>query len=106
MDIFGSFFEIAFGPGDGSIFLVISVFIGLAAGRLSSLWLAVLFAVGMDVAMPGAIDMIDGSSFNIAHELALDRLVEQNGSGVLFRTIGYFGSISLIVLLKKGLGNP
>jgi hypothetical protein len=105
MDIFDNILGIAFGPGDGMIFLIASVFVGLATGRLSSLWLAVLFAVGFDVAIPGAVEMLDGASFDSAHTEALQRISHEGGSGLLLRAIGYFGTITGIVLLKKGLGN-
>ncbi|PHR60052.1 MAG: hypothetical protein COA47_08365 [Robiginitomaculum sp.] len=105
MEILNSLFEIAFQPGDGSVFLIASAFLGLAVGGFSSLWLAVLFALGVDIALPGAVDMLDGYSYASARFDALQRVAHEGGSGLLLRGVGYFVTIAAIILLKKGLGN-
>jgi len=104
MEFVGSFIDMAFGPGDGAVFVLVSVFIGLATGRLSSLWLAVLFAAAIDASMFAMLDLAEGGSFETVNAQVLDRIAENNGSGILLRSIGYFGSIASIVVLKKSLG--
>lgn len=104
MEFFSSFIDMAFGPGDGVVFVLVSVFIGLATGRFSSLWLAVLFATAIDVSMPGVIGMVDGDSFEALNSQVLDRIAENSGSGILLRSIGYFAAITSVVMLKKSLG--
>ncbi|MBL4616684.1 MAG: hypothetical protein JKY46_03235 [Robiginitomaculum sp.] len=104
MEFVGSFVDMAFGPGDGAVFVVVSVFIGLATGRFSSLWLAVLFAAAIDVSTIGMLELAEGGSFETLNSQVLDRIAENNGSGILLRSIGYFGAITSIVVLKKSLG--
>jgi len=105
MEALSMVLQMAFEPGDGSIFLMTSVFFGLATGRLSYLWLAVLLAVGVDLLIPGVLQVADGYSFAQAKAEVISRVSDSGGTGALLRTIGYFASISLIILLKKGLGS-
>ncbi len=104
METFSTILQLAFEPGDGSVFLITSMFFGLATGRLSYLWLAVLLAAGVDVLTPGVLQIVDGYSLQQAKIEIISRTSESGGIGILIRTIGYFASISVIVLLKKGLG--
>ena len=103
MEFVGSFVDMAFGPGDGAVFVLVSVFIGLATGRFSSLWLAVLFAAAIDVSTFGVLDLAEGGSFETLNSQVLDRIAENNGSGILLRSIGYFGAIASIIVLGCAL---
>ncbi|VAV97794.1 hypothetical protein MNBD_ALPHA06-889 [hydrothermal vent metagenome] len=103
MEFFDNILQVAFQPGDLSIFVFASAGIGLATGRFSSLWLAVLFAVGIDAFTPVVLELLDGSSYEWARLEAVGRIAEQGGSGLVMRSVGYFGSITGVLLLKKAL---
>lgn len=105
MDVLYDMLHTAFRPGDAYVFVIAAAFMGLATARFSSLWLAVLMAVAVDVAIPGAIQMIDGSSYDMARVEALHRIAIEGGAGLLLRTVGYFIAISFIVMIKKTLGH-
>ncbi|MBL4595574.1 MAG: hypothetical protein JKX99_03235 [Robiginitomaculum sp.] len=105
METLNNILILAFGPGDIFIFLMVSAFVGLMTGRFSRIWLAVLLAALLDSIMPGVIEMLDGADLAYAHAEIIGRIVEDRGVGLLARALGYFVTVTGIILLKKGLGN-
>lgn len=105
LDVLHDMLNTAFAPGDATIFLIAAVFVGLAAGRFSALLPAVLMAVAVDVAIPGAMQMMDGASYEFARTEAIHRVAAEGGSGLLMRAVGYFGVITMILMIKRILGN-
>ncbi len=103
MEIFGDIFGQAFGPNDMRIFILAALCIGFVSWKLSGLWIAVLFAIALDIMLPGMFKMLDGASLAFAQAETMQRISSEGGSGILLRGVGYFAVIPMIILIKKGL---
>ncbi len=97
--------DIAFAPGELGVCAGIAAIIGLATGQFSRIWLAVLLALGADMAWPWVLEISQGFDASLAREAATTHLMRDGGAAIALRMVLYFAAISVILTFKRLLGS-
>jgi len=105
METFKLISDIAFAPGELVVCAGIATIIGLATGQFSRIWLAVLLALGADMAWPWILETSNGYDAGLAREAATSHLIRDGGAAIALRMVLYFAAISVILTFKRLLGS-
>jgi hypothetical protein len=105
MEILDLVGEVAFAPGELAIYATIATIIGLATGQFSRIWLAVLLALGADMAWPWILQASNGVDMAEARNAAMAHLQRDGGAAIALRMVLYFAGISMILAFKRMLGS-